>query len=84
MISEITLAIFLGTLVEKDLGKRAGEFLRAYNREYDSFKTLSLDAPMGGTDLRRIDLLEAPAPYEGDDDEEDEDILMLKGQHFRL
>jgi hypothetical protein len=83
VISEITLAIFLGTLVEKDLGKRAGEFLRAYNREYDTFKTLSLDAPMGGTDLRRIDLLEAPAPYEPDEDEEDPDIAILKGGYSR-
>lgn len=39
-------------------------FSRAYNRENYSLKTLSLDAPMGGTDPKRIDLLEASAPYE--------------------
>ncbi|MER9432929.1 hypothetical protein [Mesorhizobium sp. M0408] len=59
--------------------------MAGYNRQYDTFKTLSLDAPMGGSELRRIDLLEAPAAYEPDEDEEDDpDILMLKGRHFRL
>lgn len=82
VISEITLAVFQGLLVEKDIGKRAGEFLRAYNRENDTFKTLSLDAPIGGTDLRR-DLLEAPAPYEPDEDEEDPNLTMLKGGYSR-
>jgi hypothetical protein len=38
------------------------------------------DAPMGGTDLKRIDLLEAPAPYEPD---EEEDIMMLRGGYSR-
>lgn len=83
VISEITLAVFQGWLVEKDIGKRAGEFLRTYNRENDTFKTLSLDAPMGGTDLKRIDLLEAPAPYEPEEDEEDPDLAMLKGGYSR-
>jgi hypothetical protein len=55
------------------------DYLGRYNREYDTFKTLSLDAPMGGTDLRRIDLLEAPAPYEPEEDEEDTDMAMLRG-----
>ncbi|MBZ9721430.1 hypothetical protein LB519_26660 [Mesorhizobium sp. AD1-1] len=46
--------------------------------KYDTFKTLSLDAPMGGTDLRRIDLLVAPEPYEPEEDEEDDpDTVML-------
>lgn len=47
------------------------DYISGYNRDYDTFKTLSLDAPMGGTDLRRIDLLEAPAPYEREEDEEE-------------
>ncbi|MER9912261.1 hypothetical protein NKJ71_16685 [Mesorhizobium sp. M0050] len=42
-----------------------------FHRTMETWKTKSLDAPMGGTDLRRIDLLEAPAPYDGAHEEED-------------
>ncbi|MCA0000987.1 MULTISPECIES: hypothetical protein [unclassified Mesorhizobium] len=82
VINSMLLAVLEGELLLQHVGSRMKDYLGRYNREYDTFKTLSLDAPMGGTDLRRIDLLEAPAPYEAED--EDEDILMLKGQHFRL
>lgn len=39
---------------------------------------------MGGTDLRRIDLLVAPEPYEPEEDEEDDpDTVMLWGGYSR-
>jgi hypothetical protein len=48
-------------LISKDIPKRAPEFIRAYWRQNDRFKTLSLDAPLpGGNGGTYMDLLEAP------------------------
>lgn len=80
VINSMLLAVLEGKLLLEHVATRMKEYVSGYNREYDTFKTLSLDAPMGGTDLRRIDLLEAPAPYEPEEDEEeDSDLIMLRG-----
>jgi hypothetical protein len=79
VINSMLLAVLEGKLLLEHVGARMKDYVTGYNREYDTYKTLSLDAPMGGTDLRRIDLLEAPAPYEPDEDEEDPDMAMLRG-----
>lgn len=83
VINSILLAVLEGELLLENIGARMKDYLGRYNREYDCFKTLSLDAPMGGTDLRRINLLEAPAPYEPEEDEEDPDMMMLRGGYSR-
>ncbi|WP_095199885.1 hypothetical protein [Mesorhizobium carmichaelinearum] len=84
VINAMLEAVLLGDLLLENVGIRMKDYVRGYNREYDTFKMLSLDAPMGGTDdLRRIDLLEAPASYEPEGDEEDPDIVMLKGGYSR-
>ena len=79
VINSMLLAVLEGKLLLQHVGARMKDYITGYNREYDTFKTLSLDAPMGGTDLRRIDLLEAPAPYEPEEDDEDSDLAMLRG-----
>jgi hypothetical protein len=83
VISSMLLAVLEGELLLENVGTRIKDYLGRYNREYDGFKTLSLDAPMGGTDLKRIDLLEAPPPYEPEEDEEDPDMVMLRGGYSR-
>jgi hypothetical protein len=86
VIQSMLLAVLEGELLLGNVGARVKDYLAGYNRQYDTFKTLSLDAPMGGTELRRIDLLVAPEAYNSEEEEEedDPDILMLKGNHFRL
>ncbi|BCG88530.1 hypothetical protein MesoLj113c_46400 [Mesorhizobium sp. 113-3-9] len=79
VINSMLLAVLEGELLLQNVAARVKDYLGRYNQQYDTFKTLSLDAPMGGTDLRRIDLLEAPAPYEPEEDEEDPDMVMLRG-----
>ena len=53
VINSMLLAVLEGELLLENIGARMKEYLGRYNREYDTFKTLSLDAPMGGTDLKR-------------------------------
>ncbi|MDR6670161.1 hypothetical protein [Rhizobium sp. 1399] len=48
-------------LYVENVGKEASKFVRAYNRECDDFKTLSLDAPLAGYDgLTLLDRLADP------------------------
>ncbi|RWI95470.1 MAG: hypothetical protein E5X33_10915 [Mesorhizobium sp.] len=55
---EMMLAVLEGTLLMDHIRKSVAEQLRRYNRGYDTFKILSLDAPIAGTeDLRRIDMI---------------------------
>ncbi|AZO23883.1 hypothetical protein EJ070_26505 [Mesorhizobium sp. M1E.F.Ca.ET.045.02.1.1] len=54
---EMMLAVLEGTLLLDQIRAKVQEYLRRYNRDYDTFKVLSLDAPIAGTDLRRIDTL---------------------------
>lgn len=50
VVSAMCLAVLEGQLMVEDVSKEAKLFLRAYNREYDTFKTVSLDAPLAGTE----------------------------------
>ncbi|WP_210212368.1 hypothetical protein, partial [Mesorhizobium sp. M4B.F.Ca.ET.049.02.1.2] len=55
---EMMLAVLEGKLQMDGIRRSVAEHLRRYNKVYDRFKFLSLDAPMAGTeDLRRIDTL---------------------------
>lgn len=54
---EMLLAVLEGKLLVENIARSVGEFTKKYNRQFDTFKTISLDAPIAGTDLRRIDLL---------------------------
>jgi hypothetical protein len=60
VITEIVLAHLEGRLALADVPTRAPDFLRAYRRDFDQWKIVSLDAPIPGTDLRYIDRLAAP------------------------
>lgn len=55
--SSLCLAVLEGKVLVKNIVKAAGEFLRAYNREYDTFKTVSLDETIPGTTMTRLDKL---------------------------
>ncbi|MER8567532.1 hypothetical protein NKH85_16240 [Mesorhizobium sp. M0924] len=70
VMSSMILAVLEGKLLLENVASSAKSYLARHNREYDSFKTLSLDAPMGGADLRRIDLLEAPAAFEPEEEDD--------------
>ncbi|MBW9053485.1 hypothetical protein [Rhizobium mesosinicum] len=61
IISAMCLAVLDGQLFVENIGKEASKFVSAYNREYDSFKTVSLDAPLAGYDgLTLLDRLADP------------------------
>jgi hypothetical protein len=46
----ICLAVLEGKLLVDRIEKEVANFMRTYNREYDTIKTLSLDAPIRGMD----------------------------------
>ncbi|AYD02049.1 hypothetical protein [Neorhizobium sp. NCHU2750] len=46
----MSLAVMEGTLFVENIDKEAAQFLRAYNREFDQFKTISLEALVPGAD----------------------------------
>jgi hypothetical protein len=48
--SELCLAVLEGKLLVDNIEKEVAGFMRSYNREYDTFKTVSLDAPVPGRD----------------------------------
>ncbi len=50
VVGSMSLAVMEGALFVENIDKEAGKFLRAYNREFDQFKTVSLDAPVPGAD----------------------------------
>lgn len=52
------LAILEGEINANDGTAEAKEFLRAYNREYNTFQTLALDALIPGTETALMDALE--------------------------
>ncbi len=61
VISAMCLAMLEGELFVENVGKEAAGFLRAYNREFDQFKTISLDAPLAGYDgVTLLDKLISP------------------------
>lgn len=56
--STMCVAVLEGKLFIENIGKEAKVYLAAYNREFDHFKTTSLDAPINGHDgLTRLDTL---------------------------
>jgi len=55
---EMMLEVYEKTLLVDDIEKRAKEFERRYNRTFDGYKTLSLDAPLPGGKGTFVDLLE--------------------------
>lgn len=59
VIAEILLAVLEGKLLLDQIGQRVKDFVRDYNREYDTFKTLSLDEVIPGTNTSRLDMLAA-------------------------
>lgn len=63
VVSAMCLAVLDGKLLIENIGKEAKKFVTAYNREYDHFKTMSLDAPINGCEgITFIDRLADPAP----------------------
>jgi hypothetical protein len=61
IIAAMCLAVLEGNLFVENIPKEAAMFLRAHNREYDTFKTISLDAPLAGYDgLTLLDRLADP------------------------
>jgi len=58
----ICLAVLEGKVLVKDIEKEVASFMRSYNREYDTFKTVSLDTPIPGMDgMTYLDKLAAGA-----------------------
>lgn len=61
IVSAMCLAVLDGQLFVENIGKEAKKFVSAYNREYDHFKTISLDAPLAGYDgMTLLDRLADP------------------------
>jgi hypothetical protein len=58
VIGEMALAVYEGRLDEADLQRRAREFVNAgYRRDHDPWGDVSLDTPIPGTDLLRINTI---------------------------
>lgn len=58
IVSTMCLAVLEGKLFTENINADARRFVAAYNREFDHFKTSSLDAPINGHEgLTRLDLL---------------------------
>lgn len=70
IVSNMLLAILEGDILIKNIDKEVKKFLTSYNREYDTFKTKSLDAPIAGTD--GMTMLDTLTYDQYDDDSEDE------------
>lgn len=50
IVSSMCLAVLEGKLFIENIGQEARKYLAAYNREFDHFKTASLDTPVNGRD----------------------------------
>ncbi|WP_273794606.1 hypothetical protein [Brucella intermedia] len=60
--NEAITAILSRNVLFEEIGSCAKPFVTAYNRMFDQFKNISIDAPIKGTeDLRLIDLVPADA-----------------------
>lgn len=59
VVGSLCLAIMERKVLVKNIKAEVGKFLKAYNREYDTFKTLSLDELIPGTKTTRLDALAA-------------------------
>lgn len=66
VVASMCLAILEGKLFIENIEKEAKSFLGAHNREFDHFKTASLDEPINGQDGRTyLDLLADPKQEDG-------------------
>jgi hypothetical protein len=59
VVSNLCLAILEGQINVNDMAAQARVFLRAYNRDYDTFQTVSLDVLIPGTKTTYLDALVA-------------------------
>jgi hypothetical protein len=59
VVSSLCLAILEGEINVNDMAAQAKVYLRAYNREYDTFQTVSLDVLIPGTKTTYLDALAA-------------------------
>ncbi len=59
VVNNLCLAILEGQINVNDKAAQAKVFLRAYNREYDTFQTVSLDVQIPGTKTTYLDALAA-------------------------
>lgn len=58
VVSRIHVAILEGKLLLENVGREVRAYIAAHYREYDTYKTLSLDAPIAGTNgATYLDLL---------------------------
>lgn len=57
VIGSILLSVMEGKTLVRDIAKSARQFVTAHNRDFDHFKTLSLDATMPGTDVTYVERL---------------------------
>ncbi|EXL04851.1 hypothetical protein BG46_24110 [Brucella anthropi] len=64
VFQSVFAAIVEGKILYDELSTCAKPFIAAYNRQYDYFKTVSIDAPIAGTDgLTRGDMLSNETPH---------------------
>jgi hypothetical protein len=59
VVSRLCLAILEGEINVNDMAAQAKVYLRAYNREYDTVQTVSLDVLIPGTKTTYLDVLAA-------------------------
>jgi hypothetical protein len=66
VVASMCLAVLEGKLFIENIEKEAKSFLTAYNRQFDHFKTASLDEPINGQDGRTyLDMLADPKEEDG-------------------
>jgi hypothetical protein len=63
LIGTLCLAVLEGKLLVKNIKVEVGKYLAAHNREYDTFKTVSLDAAIPGTNKRYVDTIASDAEH---------------------
>ena len=62
--AELMMEILAGKVDFREIEAAAKRMLKSYNRQYDYFKTVSIDAPIAGTDgLTRGDMLADDTPH---------------------
>lgn len=63
LVGTMCLAILEGKLLVKSVKAEVGKYLKAHNREYDTFKTMSLDEFVPGTKTRYVDNIASDAVH---------------------
>jgi hypothetical protein len=59
VISSVLLAVLEGKLLLDQVESRIQDYIRTENRMFNTFRSVSLDDVLPGTDLRRIDMITA-------------------------